>query len=337
MAEATSNLTFGDLILEAALEMGVAYYGSDGTEIAQVPVDTHDLAEAKRHVNNALRMVYHSAPAGGWRWQRPKIAVDVWPTVAEAATLTISGGTHDVSNDETTLTASAATFYESMEGKSIVIDGVGTFTMKTYTSTTVMVVEGDASAASADVFSITADGDYTMPSSFNGTFTGAITYAAATNQAIHLEWSDPSVIRQLREDVLDTNYPSLAAIRPRTNTRRSELMVWPVPSTAAVLEFPAFVQFDLLTAVTDKPALPPGYDELLRAAVLYVIERDVHKQDRGQYKSYFFEAALPSAWELDKRAAPRRLGYFGNPPTPGITPFNFRDFRRRPAVNTDNI
>lgn len=337
MTEPTGILTFGDLILEAALEMGVAYFGADGTEAAQVPIDAHDLAEVKRHANNAIRMLYSNGPPGGWRWRRPTASISIWPTVAVDSDVTITGGSYDSVNDQTILTVSAATFYNTMETKSIVITGIGTFTMKSYTSATVMVVTGDASTASADTFSIASNGDFTLPQSFSGAYTGDITYEADTNQAINIEWSNAGTIRSLREDNLNTNFPSLAAIQVQSDKRRWNLMTWPVPSSVEVLEFDFPLYFAVLTAVTDLPPMPFAFDEVLRAAVLYIIERDVHKQLQGQYQDYYIGVALPSAWSEDQRAAPKRLGRFGNPNRPVINANNFRDFRSKPTVNTDNI
>ncbi len=42
MAESTSNFDLYDLILRVALAAGVAYYGSDGSEKAMIPNDSHD-------------------------------------------------------------------------------------------------------------------------------------------------------------------------------------------------------------------------------------------------------------------------------------------------------
>lgn len=338
MADPTGSMTFGDLMLEAALEMGVPYFGAGGDEAAQVPTDAHDLAEVKRHTNNAIRMVFSHGPPGGWRWQRPTASLVIWPTVDATSSVTVSGGTYDAGNDQTTLTVSGGTpFYPSMERKPIVITGVGTFTMKTYTSSTVMVVEGDASTASADTFSIASDGNYTLPEAFSGAYTGKLTYAADTAQAVDIRWSDEGTIRDLRSDTLDTGFPSLAAVRVIEGGRRWELMAWTAPSTVMTVEFPYFVHFNLLTTATDKPPMPFFMDEMLRAAVLYVVERDVHKSVQGPYSQYYTNIAIPAAWTIDQRAAPKRIGRFGNPTSPAVNAHNFRDFRSKPTVNTDNI
>lgn len=337
MAEPTGRLTFGDLLLEAALEMGVAYFGADGTEAAQVPLDAHDLAEVKRHTNNAIRMLIGQGPPGDWQWRRPVISLVLWASLEETTGVTVTGGVYDAGNDQTTITANTSVFYPSMELHDLVIDGVGTFEIASYTSATVVVVTGDASTASADLYSITADGNYTLPQTFTGQYTGKINYAAETNQSYDIQWGDEGTIRSLREDTLDTNFPTLAAVRVMTGGRRWELLTYQVPSTVTTVEFPSMIYFTTLTDEADLPSMPYTFDEALKAATLFVVERDVHKERNGPHFEYYTSIALPAAWTLDQRSAPRKIGYFGNPATAARTPWNFRDFRSRPTVNTDNI
>jgi hypothetical protein len=336
-SEPTSILTFNDLILEAALEMGVAHFGATGTEAAQIPTDAHDLAECKRHVNNAIRMLFNHGPPGDWRWRRPTASVVLWPSVTTGSGITVTGGSYDSVNDETILTASADAFYLTMEKKSIVITGVGTFTMKRYIGDTFMAVEGDASSASAATFAVTADGNYTLEKAFSGSYTGDIGYAAETNQGREIRWTNEGTIRAMREDSLETDYPSLAAVRVQSDRRRWELLTYPVPSAEVTVEFPYHLAFNSLTATTDLTPLPFAFDEVVRAAVLYVVERDVHKQRQGQHQEYYMGVALPAAHALDQRSAPRNLGHFGNPSRAGVNARNFRNFRSRPVVDTDNI
>lgn len=40
---------------------------------------------------------------------------------------------------------------------------------------------------------------------------------------------------------------------------------------------------------------------------------------------------------LDGRSGPKNLGYFGNAGRTVITPWNFRDFRDRPTVDTSDL
>lgn len=330
MAEPTSALTFGDLILEVAIKAGLAYYGENGDEAPQVPVDAHDLAESKRIVNNAIRMFIKDAPPTGWRWTRPTASLILWPTVEESASVTVTGGAF--SGGQTTITATAASFYPSMEGKTLSIDGVGDFTIASYTSATVIVVTGDASTAAADMFSITADGNYTLPQSFGGGPTGVISYAAGTNQAVPIQWTGEGRIRQARENEdLDTDWPRWAAVRIREDRRRWELMVDPVPHQVMTVEFPYDLHFDELVDLTDLPPSPYMHDETLKAACLAVLEKDTEDQ-LGVAWAYYKQDCLPQSHNADARTAPRKLGYFGNPDLSGINPSNFRDFRSRPTV-----
>lgn len=336
MAEPTGRLTFNELILEAAIELGVAYYGANGDEAAQIPTDAHDLAECKRHVNNALRMIFLHAPPGGWRWARPTGSVVLWASLAAAAARTVTGGTF--SGGETDVTANTAVFYDSMVGHTLTITGVGDFVIASVTSTTVVQVTGDASSASGATYSLTATGNYTLPEDFSGETAGLPRYTADTGQSITLSWCDQSYVLQQRTDEVDNDYPRCLAIRRKdisTSARRWEVMAYPVPDTNVTVEFPYPVYFTALTATTDLPPTPYMLDELLLAAVKYIIERDVHRV-RGHFTTHY-ESALLAAHASDGRSAPRQLGYFGNPSRGAVDLHNFRDHRARPAVNTDNI
>lgn len=334
-SEPTSAFNFGRLVLEVARKMGTAYYGEDGTEPAQTPIDDHDLSEAKRHVNNGVRMFIADAPPTGWRWTRPVADFTIWGAVAISATKTVTGGTYDATNDQTLLTASSAIFYESMEEKSIVVTGQGTFIVKQYVSSTTVYVYGNHPFATPATYSIACDGNYTLPRSFSGSYTGSLNYAAGTNRATGIEWSGDAIIRQLRENTsTQTGWPSLAAIRTRTansGRRRYELITYPIPSETLGLQFTYDFSFDEMVSLTETPPTPVAHDETLRAACLAVVERDVDNAE-GADSSYYRSICLPNSQNIDARSGPRKLGYFGNG-RPQVGPKNFRDFIRRPNVS----
>ena len=75
----TLGLTYNDFILEVALLGGLAYYGANSDEEAQIPVDAHDLSQCKRIVNNALRMFIARSPADGWQWQKQRTRITFAP------------------------------------------------------------------------------------------------------------------------------------------------------------------------------------------------------------------------------------------------------------------
>lgn len=333
--EPTSALTFGDLLLETAREMGVAFYGEDGTEEAQIPVDPHDLSEVMRHVNNAVRMFVADAPPAGWRWTRPVASIALWPSVAVDATKTVTGGTYESASDQTLLTANSSVFYESMEEKSIVVTGQGTFTIKRYVSATQVYVHGNHSFAAASTYSIATDGNYTLPRTFAGTHDGQITFAADTNRGVSPGWTDEATIRSLREDINSNSGPPIlfaaTVFQGEGQRRRYTLMAYPTPEEVFTAQFPFDVHFDKMVDIDEVPPTPLVHDETLRAACIAVVERDVDDTPNGPKMGYY-QKCIGSSQRADARSAPAKLGYFGN----GRGRFNsIQDVRRwltRPTV-----
>lgn len=76
MAEPTLRLTFNDLILRTAEFLGIALYGTDGDEAAQIPTNVHDLELCKRLVNDGYRRFYNSHPSWNWTNQLFSITFD---------------------------------------------------------------------------------------------------------------------------------------------------------------------------------------------------------------------------------------------------------------------
>lgn len=331
--EPTSALTFDRLLLETAREMGVAFYGEDGDEPAQVPVDEHDLSECQRHVNNAVRMFISDAPPTGWRWTRPVAEVAVWPAVSVDATKTVTGGTYDPDNDQTLITANTSVFYESMEEKSIVVTGQGTVVVKRYVSATQVYVYGNHGFAAASTYSIASDGNYTLPRTFAGAHDGQITFAANTNRAVSPQWTDEASIRGWREDV-NTNTGPPFAFAPavfvgQEERRRYMLLAYPNPQEVFTVLFPFDVSFNDMVDGDETPPTPLIHDETIRAACIAVVERDV--DDTTGPKMAYYKERLMASQAADMRSAPRKLGYFGNG-RGTVTMDNFRRLMTRPIV-----
>jgi hypothetical protein len=139
VSEPTTALTYGDLVLNVAEQLGVAYYGATGTGVAQVPVDAFTLDKCTRYVQDGLRMFMADAPPNGWRWQRPIAEVDIWQDVGIqmpagsagpnlVSSRTVSGITH--------VYASTAMFSASNVGLVLSVRGVGVFLIDEYVSPT---------------------------------------------------------------------------------------------------------------------------------------------------------------------------------------------------------
>lgn len=329
----TAALTLGDLVTEVAIKLGVAYYGEDGDEEAQAPVEVHDLAECKRHVNNAIRMFLSDAPPNGWRCQHPVAEVILWPSVAVDDDITATG-VYEPATDTTLVTASDDSFYESMEQRTLTVTDVDDLTIDTYVSATVVRVAGDHHWAGSKTFSLTSDGTYTLPRTFGGEVTGDITFGEDTSPIAGIAWDHEVVVRRLRQDTTqETGQPYRAATRKMADGgSRWELLVWPIPSETYVVEFPYELYFDKLVALTERHPCGHVHDEAMKAACFAVMERD--SEDLvGDLMAYYRKVALPNSYRIDSRQAPRTLSKMGS--RRRITPHNFRDFQRRPSVTYD--
>lgn len=330
MSEPTSVLTLSDLIIEVAHKLGIAYYGASGDGAAQVPTDTHDLALCKRIVNNAIRMYINDAPRNGWRWTLPVASLDLWPTIAVDSSNAIATAVHLAG--VTTLTVPTAAFYPSMELRSITITTVGTFVIASYISATSVTVTGNASAGAAKTWSMEADGNYTLPSSFGGQVIGPATFADGTNRGSMLNWIDESVIRNLRSNVNEsTGTPSLFALRPMTTgtpRRRWELLAYRTPNEYLSLSYKYHLHFDSLTTTTEVSPAPFSHDEGIKAACRAQAEKDVHDA-LGLDWQYYRETALPNSYRVDALSAPSTLGSFNCGYRESR---NWRDQFPRPAV-----
>jgi len=336
--EPTSTLTYARLIVEVARKGGVAYYGADGQGVAQVPINVYDLDECKRHVNNAIRMVLHDAPPKGWKFAKPTATVVLWASAGvDAANPVLSGG--EVGG-LTTLNATEDSFYESMEGRTLTLTGVGDFVISHYVSATQVKVLGDATGAGVAgvTWSITANGDYTLPRTFGGQYDGTPTYAADSNQGVQPSWSDETSIRQWRENrTNETGDPYWIAIRVMNAVfdvrRRWELMTHPVPDEVRSIEFPFDLHFDELVDLDEVPPLPFLHDETVKAACLAVAEKD--GEDAVGKEWEYYTKCLNNSYRIDARGYSKSLGRFENPRgvsrTAALRAFR-RDLYQRPTV-----
>ena len=382
--EPTSVLTNNDLILDVARKVGVAYYGSDGSGPPQVPVDSHDLYLCQRLVNAGIRMFVEDAPRPNrWRWMNIIGQVDLWPQItydAEEVPQTYVEATFNSGNNTTTLTLTTPNpppdpttvssyvpaFYQSMEVRTIwlngnppagtpgfllPVDGIGTgtnigdpYTILQWLSATQIVVDGPLKSGypTKIPFSFASAGDYTMPANFSGQFSGEITYISNTNRGMILHWTTEASIRERRQNYnIESGTPYACAIRLMptpsyaglTNQsglfparRRWELMTWRIASEFLHVIFPYSLQFNNLVNLTDLSPAPYWADETIRAACIAMAEKEVLDAWGVDY-DYYKNTCLPSAWAIDAQSAPKRLGYFRNV-ADYDTRFSISDFRQ---------
>lgn len=343
--QATSALSFSDLLLEVAREMGIAFYGAAGDEEPQIPVNPHDLFECKRHVNNGLRMFFADAPITGWRFARPVAEIDIWGAVDKAAANTVTTVTD---SDVTVMTASNTPFLPTMEFKMVAVtDQTNAVMITRVISTSQCEIDLNGGAVfSAKTFGIANSGNYVLPPYFAGMVDGQPSYAADSNEGVSLSWVNEVKIRKWRENVTDeSGDPFWLAIRIMKvdgignplRSRRWELMTYPKTDDSQIIEFPFELHFDKLVELTDFPPVPIVHDECIKSACLAVIERDVYDKP-GRHHENYHQKALPASQQLDARSGPRTLGYFGNPSTGRPSLENWRQSAYdRPTVTGDNF
>ncbi len=191
---AEDALTFVNLQVHVASQLGVAYYGADGLGIAQEPSDSYTKQAVKDYVNGGIRMFLNDAPPEGWRCQQPTAELVLWPTSSST-----TNGAPSWATPSSTVTVHARTFHPSMLGHKLkftvtstangtptytaanattvivtddaIFSGVfavgqtitfsatsNSYTVNTITNTTTVIVDGDASGeADGDTVTITRD------------------------------------------------------------------------------------------------------------------------------------------------------------------------------------
>ena len=242
MSEPTSALSVKELVIMVGEFLGIGYYGVAGDEECTVPVNQHDLTVCLNLVNRGVRMFIADAPVNGWNWQKRimtvglKVMTDSTATGGTATTLVDSGLASTYANDyykDCILEITDGTG----EGEHALVTGYtgasGTFTFS--------ALSGGSTPDTTSVFKI--GHRYKLDDDFGGSPTGDITYVRDTNHTRNLSWSNETEIRQRSQICVSTTYPSLAAVRPYGD-RQYEMLVFPDPSTADLVQFPYRKYFD---------------------------------------------------------------------------------------------
>ena len=305
----TGGVTAGGTLLLTFAEL----YSEVGQELYNTTAPTGaDLTECKLITNLAYRTALAAHP---WTFLTPAATIALWATV----TGTVSGSPSHAGGIST-VTATAASFYASMVGGTFTFDTSETeYTVLGYTSTTVITVSGDASAETADdTFTITADGNYALPSTY-ASVKGGFNYAPESGLR-PLQERTPDFIRSKRALAAVTSDPRYYAEEVRSFTAadgvRSRLLVWPTPATTKTLHYAFRVIGSEMSNDSDYPIGPMEFGLLVKATALAEAEA------RGPHKAKGIRAddrktALANAITADNRNRPSNLGYNANGPGGG--------------------
>jgi hypothetical protein len=171
VSEPTAALTYGDLIIAVAEQLGVASYGTAGTDPAAVPTGSYELDRCKRFVQDGIRMFMADAPPNGWRWQRPLAEIDLWPEKGIAMPPGSAGPNLVTSAydgvSKTVITATSAWFNASQVGLVIAVQNTGLFTITDFVTSTSVKVAGNVAWLGGHTFLVQdPTGAPTMTSSY---------------------------------------------------------------------------------------------------------------------------------------------------------------------------
>jgi hypothetical protein len=301
MAESTLNITFTELRTEIGRFLGLdrSYANWSADEILDVTAC----------IKRGLRNFYfpprtdNAQAAHRWNFLRPRSTLVIWPDVVAADAKTISTAVYASPN--TTITTTTAAFYPSMEGKSLVCATSGnSYTIVSYTSSTVVVVSGDAHLETG-VITIDSNDSFTLPWDFGGmSGEGNFVYDRDSNKLEVITVTSEQQIRRLRQNDITAGTPYCAAIVPKTmagtSGQRWEVMFHNPPDTVLTLHYRYYILPDALVLTTlEYPYGSAAHSETILESCLAVAESREKEGGTGEHQARF-GGLLVSSIDHDK-------------------------------------
>ena len=316
MSESTLNITFTELEVELGRYLGLraADIGDWSTN------EVLDIAACiKRGYRKFLfpERIVPDEPAHLWSFLRPQAILTIWDDVIEDDAITATSAAF--ADPTSTLTASAAVFYESMEEKTLTFVTSGnTYVIDEYVSTTSVKVTGDASAETG-VITIDSEDTFTLPWDYGGMAgDGKFSYDNAENKITFIEITSDVRIRNLRTSTISTGTPWLVAIVPlkadRTQGQRWEAMFHQPPNDVFTLHYRYSVMPDALVKTTaGYPYGSAHHSETLLESCLAIAESREKDTASTEHAERFARCLLASI-DRDRQLAEtvQSYGYNGD-------------------------
>lgn len=264
MAVASLGMSLTDYRNHACAEL----FAGGATEYADL--DAGEQTDIDRYILRGERTFWLHPPGVGpyvWSCLRDPGLLDLWGDIAVDADVTV-----DTSG--TTVTASEASFYETMVGKTIIINSVS-YTIASYTSSTVIVLSSTAGTQSDKTFSIASDGTYRLPDDFESPDSSTIVF---TGEAFvpDIALVNEKIVTAYRATQEQTGYPQMACIRWRasdgTAAHGQELVVWPEPDQNYPVALPYMAQPQGMSVANPYPRGGPEMADCLLSVILAVCE-----------------------------------------------------------------
>lgn len=269
MAVADLGLQLSDYRTAAIADIG---YGST----AYASLEAGESAEIDRLILRGERTFWLHPPGVSpphvWSCLRDPGLLDLWIDVAVAAAVTATG-VYDGAT-YTVITATTASFYETMIGKSIIVTTIGTYTIVGYTSSTVVSIAGNHAFATK-TFSIDANGDYQLPADFDSPDSAKLV-CVSDSWVPDVQLIDEQTVNAFRATQTQTGYPQYAAIRWKacdgTAAHVQEIMFWPEPNAYYQVAMPCILRPQGMSAANPYPRGGPEMADCLLSVILAVCE-----------------------------------------------------------------
>lgn len=307
MAESSLSIDYTELVTEVCRCIGWTGDSANLTVDEQARVD--------RIIKNGLRRFYEPQIIPGrsepheWSFLKPITSITVFPNV----TGTVSGsGVYDGSS-KTTITATSASFYPTMEGHDFRFDTSMTdYEITDYDSTTQIKVSGNASGEAADdTFTITTTRRYRLPDDYRS-LESELTFAVNEGyQPVRI--TSGQVIRDKEQYGPTEGKPRFAAVVPVDSDgalgQRFNLAVWPTPDQPYVMTFRMGALKQILSASYPYPLGGASHSETIRQACLMVADEDENDLSDGPHHAAYAKSLQVSVIADEKAHAAKTLGY----------------------------
>ena len=340
MAEPSGASTISDLMLRVAEKLGVAEYTSAGQ--IHVPVDPYNFNLCKRYIQNGIRMFMADAPVKGWRWMRRLMTVTFDAEgdgddniAADAARYKLAenfGGTVDgpIEYDaDTSVGTNIEWCDESVirARRSIAVNtGIPTLAaIRPYQPTSEvlsatrqweMIVDPAPGSAYVVKFPYTLHFDEVRME--GGTATNGAATAISNSGLANLYPDD--TYKDWRVTVIAGTGQGATAIVTSYVGADGEFFVadWLLSDgTTPAATNPAAGSKYIVEPVANLNPAGHQFDDAIETACLARTEMESQDEHFDTFWSdYYHKKALPNAFKVDQRSAPRKLGPMLNGPVP---------------------
>lgn len=263
---------------------------------------TEKTTEIDEVVQSGLRQFYFPAENYQWTFLRPVVTLVAWSSQSgTVSSLPMGSDTQVTSN-------SGITFYPTMVGKNLVA-GTASYLIIAYVDSVTIHISGSA-VFSESTATVTADGDYDLPTNYGG-IDGDLTFGA-TEGYRRIPVAGEGQVRALRMSGVTTGRPQYAAIQPKTSDgadgQRFRIMFWPTPDAVYNLTYRYNVLTDKLSTANPYPLGGMAHSETILQSCLAVAEQRVDDSP-GNHAQKFAERMRASIEHDRKASTPEFLGY----------------------------